>query len=109
MIFKYNENNKKIINEHFAIINVYNDKNAELDYTVGLLDGEHGFCTNKKNTKYWIILDGCATVYLDNEIKKVSNGDIIVINKNIRHNIKGKVKFAIFCSPPYEGNNEIFG
>lgn len=109
MIFKYNEKNKRKINTEFEIIDIYNKKNSEIDYVVGILDGDHGFCVNRKSTKYWIILHGNAKVYLDNEIKEVSEGDLIVINKNVRHNINGKVKFAIICNPPYDSNNEIFG
>lgn len=108
MVYKYNEINRKIINDGFNVVNVYNDASSNFDYVVVNLEGEHGLCSNNKNIKYWLILDGKAEVFLDGNLFKVSQGDFIVINKNIKHNIIGKVKFAVFCSPQYEASAETY-
>lgn len=106
MIYMYNENNKRIINDGFNVVDVYNDKSSNIDYVVINLDGEHGACINTKSTKYWFILDGNAKVYLNDEISEVSQGDFIIINRNVKHNIIGKVKFGVVCTPPFDACSE---
>ena len=108
MIYKYNEDNKRIINEGFNVVDVYNEKGSNIDYVVVSLDGEHGSCINKKSTKYWFILDGSAKVYLNDEVSEVKQGDFIIIDRNIKHNIIGKVKFGVVCTPPFDYNSEIY-
>ena len=102
MIYKYNESNKKIVSDRLNIINVFNNEFSDFDYVVANLDGEHGSCINTKSTKCWIILEGTAKVYLNDEVSQVSQGDFIIINKNVKHNIIGKVKFGVVCTPPFD-------
>jgi len=106
MIYKYNEKNKRIINDEFNVVDVYNEKFSNIDYVVVNLNGEHGACINTKSTKYWLILDGKANVYLDGEVSEVTQGDFVIINSNIKHNIIGKVKFGVVCNPPFDANYE---
>lgn len=108
MIYKYEDGNKKSINDGFNVVNVYNDKTSNFDYTVVNLEGEHGLCSNNKSIKYWLIINGSAKVYLDDLEYEVSQGDFIVINKNIKHNIIGKVKFAVFCNPSFDASAETY-
>ena len=106
MVYKYDEMNKRIINSGFDVVDVYSEKSSNIDYVVVNLDGEHGNCTNSKSIKYWIILDGYAKVYLNDECNEVYQGDFVVINKGVKHNIKGKVKFGVICTPPFDANFE---
>ena len=108
MIYKYDEINKRIINEEFNVIDVYKEQSLKMDYVVVNLNGEHGCCINKKSTKYWIILDGKATAYIDDKIYEAEQGDFIVINKNVKHNIIGKVKFGVVCTPAFDNTTEIY-
>lgn len=106
MIFKYSEKNKRIINEGFNVVNVYQEPFSKMDYVVVNLDGEHGVCKNTKSIKYWIIIEGKATVYLEDEKNEVKQGDFIVIDKNVKHNIIGKVKFGVICIPAFDADTE---
>ncbi len=106
MIYKYDERNKRIINDGFNVVDIYNEKFSNIDYVVVNLNGEHGTCVNTKSTKYWFILDGNAKVDLDDEINEVSQGDFVIINKNVKHNIIGKVKFGVICTPPFDASSE---
>lgn len=106
MIYKYNENNKRIINDEASVVDVYNEKSSNIDYVVVNLDGEHGACINTKSTKYWFILDGKAKIYLNDEVSEVTQGDFVIINKNVKHNIIGKVKFGVVCTPPFDASSE---
>jgi len=108
MIYKYEEKDKRIINSKFKVVDVYSGKSEKLDYVVVNLEGEHGSCINTKSTKYWIILDGKAKVYINGEMNEVSQGDFIIINKNEKHNIIGNVKFAVISTPPFDATTEIF-
>ena len=108
MIYKYDEKDKRIINSEFNVVDVYSGKSEELDYVVVNLDGEHGSCINTKSTKIWIILEGRAKVYINGEMNEVSQGDLVIINRNEKHNIIGKVKFAVISTPPYDASTEIF-
>ena len=108
MIYKYNEDNKRIINNSLNVVDIYNKKNSNFNYVVVNLDGDHGSCINTKSTKYWFILDGSARVYLDDKVSEVKQGDFIIIDKNIKHNIIGKVKFGVACTPPFDDSSEIY-
>ena len=50
-----------------------------MDYLIVNLNGEHGLCSNKRSTKYWIILEGNAKIYLNDKIFEANQGDFIVI------------------------------
>ena len=108
MIYRYNEDNKRIINDRLNVVDVFNRKDSNIDYVVVNLNGEHGSCINTKSTKYWFILDGNAIIYLDDEVSEVKQGDFIIIDKNIKHNIIGKVKFGVVCTPPFDYSSEIY-
>lgn len=108
MIYKYDEVNKRVINDGFNVVDIYVNESTKLDYVIVNLDGEHGLCSNTRSIKYWIILEGNATVYLDNKTQKVSQGDFIIIEKNVKHNIIGKVKFGVICTPAFDSNTEIY-
>ena len=45
-------------------------------------------------------------MYLDDEINEVSQGDFVIINKNVKHNIIGKVEFGVICTPPFDASSE---
>lgn len=107
MVYKYDEKNKRVINEGFNVIDIYTDS-SEIDYVVINLDGEHGSCKNSKNIKYWIILDGKGTVYLNNETYEVVQGDFIIIDKNVKHNIIGKIKFGVISVPAFDASSETY-
>ena len=32
--------------------------------------------------------------------------NFVVINKNVKHNIIGKVKFGVVCTPPFDASSE---
>ena len=108
MIYKYDENNKKIIRDGFNVVNIFNEKESKISYSILNLDGNHGTCINNKSIKYWIILEGNATVYINDEPTNVTQGDFIIIDKNIKHNIIGKVKFGVVCEPPFDKSSETF-
>ena len=108
MIYKNSEDNKITVREGLNIIKVYDETNADFNYTIVDLDGDHGACINKRSTKYWIILDGEAKVYLDDKVTDVKQGDFIIINKNTKHNIIGKVKLGLFCTPSFNSNDETY-
>ena len=34
MIYKYDERNKRVINDGFSVVDIYNEKNSNMDYVV---------------------------------------------------------------------------
>ena len=106
MLYQYDERNKRVINDGFNVVDIYKDKSSNMDYVIVNLNGEHGLCSNTRSTKYWIILDGNAKVYLNDKKFEVKQGDFIVIDKNVKHNIIGKVKFGVICTPAFDSSTE---
>ena len=106
MIYKYDEGNKTVINDGFNVVEIYKDTHLNMNYVIVDLNGDHGLCSNTKSIKYWIILDGNATVYLSDKKFQVKQGDFIVIDKNVKHNIIGKVKFGVICMPAFDSSTE---
>ena len=106
MIYKYDESNMRVITTGFSVVDIYKDNCSDMDYVIVNLNGEHGLCSNKRSTKYWIILEGNAKIYLNDKIFEANQGDFIVIERNVKHNIIWKVKFGVLCTPTFDSSTE---
>ena len=106
MIYKYKNAPKRSVVDNMMITDLYAEKKKAMDFVIWKLDGFHGTFINEKNTKYYYILNGKATVTINNEKGEVEEGDFVEIPINAKHSIEGKVKFAIMCTPPFDIHSE---
>ena len=106
MIYKYKNAPKRSVGDNMMITDLYAEKKKAMDFVIGKLDGFHGTFINEKNTKYYYILNGKATVTINDKKAEVEEGDFIEIPINAKHSIEGKVKFAIMCTPPFDIHSE---
>ena len=106
MIYKYKNAPKRSVGDNMMITDLYAEKKKAMDFVIGKLDGFHGTFINEKNTKYYYILNGKATVTINDKKAEVEEGDFVEIPINAKHSIEGKVKFVIICTPPFDIHSE---
>ncbi len=106
MVFKYKKALEKNVGDNMKIKDIFAGKDMPMDFVIGKLDGFHGTFINKKNTKYYFIIDGTATVKINDETIEVEKGDFILIPVNSKHSIDGNVEFAIICTPSFDIDSE---
>ena len=106
MIYKYKKAAKRNVGDNMLITDLFAEKDKDMDFVIGELNGFHGTFINEKNTKYYYILSGKATVTINDEKSEVEEGDFVEIPINAKHSIEGKVKFAIVCTPPFDLHSE---
>ena len=106
MIYKYKKASKRNVGDNMLITDLFAEKDKNMDFVIGELNGFHGTFINEKNTKYYYILNGKATVTINDEKGEVEEGDFVEIPINAKHSIEGKVKFAIMCTPPFDIHSE---
>ena len=106
MIYKYKKASKRNVGDNMLITDLFAEKDKNLDFVIGELNGFHGTFINEKNTKYYYILSGKATVTINDEKSEVEEGDFVEIPINAKHSIEGKVKFVIMCTPPFDLHSE---
>lgn len=81
-------------------------KDLPMDFVIGKLNGFHGTFVNEKNTKYYFIINGKATITIDDEKTEVEKGDLVLIPVNAKHSIEGDVEFAIMCTSSFDIDSE---
>ena len=106
MIYKYKNAPKRSVGGNMTITDLFAEKEKAMDFVIGELDGFHGTFINEKNTKYYYILNGKATVTINDKKAEVEEGDFVEIPINAKHSIEGKVKFVIMCTPPFDIHSE---
>ena len=106
MIYKYKKASKRNVGDNMLITDLFAEKDKNMDFVIGELNGFHGTFINEKNTKYYYILSGKATVTINDEKSEVEEGDFVEIPINQKHSIERKVKFAIVCTPPFDLHSE---
>ena len=55
MIYKYKNAPKRNVGDNMIITDVFAEKEKDMDFVIGELDGFHGTFINEKNTKYYYI------------------------------------------------------
>lgn len=106
MVYKYKKALERDVGDNMKIKDIFAGKDMPMDFVIGKLDGFHGTYINEKNTKYYFIIDGKATVIIDNEKNEVEKGDFVLIPVNAKHSIEGNVEFAIICTPSFDISSE---
>jgi mannose-6-phosphate isomerase-like protein (cupin superfamily) len=107
MLIKYKEAETIKKDDSFSIKDMSSDSSAPMDLVIGELDGFHGTYKNSKSVKYYLIIDGTASVKVDDDAYEVEKGDFVLIPKDSVHSIEGRVKFAIISTPPFDRAYEI--
>jgi mannose-6-phosphate isomerase-like protein (cupin superfamily) len=107
MVCKFNEAPRRKIDETLSIVDLFSIPNKEFDFVVGELSGFHGTFVNPKSQKCYYIIEGVATVKIDDEMYEASKGDFIYVDKGKKHSIEGNVIFAILCLPSYDFDSEM--
>ena len=98
--------NKRKIGDELTIYDVVALPDAQLDFVIAELDGNHPFIINHVSDRIYYILEGLGEVYSDSKWEPVASGDCVYIKKGDTHSIKGKLKYAIITSPPFMPQNE---
>lgn len=62
---------------------------------------------HKKSTFHYLILEGSADFYLDEEKVSVKEGDLLSIKPNTEIYYKGNMKFALLTTPPWTQEEEV--
>lgn len=106
MKFSLNESNKRHIGDELTIYDMFTDSEANMDFVVAELNGEHPMIVNCVSDRIYYIICGVGEVYSNNQWDVVSEGDGVYIKKNTIHSIRGKLKYAIITSPPFDSKNE---
>lgn len=106
MIYRYREATKRNVGDNMIITDLFAEKDKDMDFVIGELEGFHGTFKNQKNTKYYYILKGKAIININDEKYEVEEGDFVQIPIKAKHSIEGKVKFAIMCTPPFDIHSE---
>lgn len=106
MVFKYKTALERNVGDNMKIKDLYAGKDMPMDFVIGKLNGFHGTFINEKNTKYYFIIDGKASVTINDETSEVEKGDFVLIPINAKHSIEGNVEFAIICTPSFDINSE---
>lgn len=67
---------------------------------------------HKKSEEIYFILEGCGTMELEGELRKVGPGDAILIPPSAWHQItadgEGGLRFLCCCAPPYSHEDTYF-
>lgn len=100
---------KRKIDKFFEIKDLFSDHNAKFDIVYGDLNGPHGKFINNQSDKAYFILEGNGIVFIDNDTIDVEPMDFIYISKGSQHGLKGKIKFLIITSPPFNPEHESVG
>lgn len=95
------------VGSELVLHDVFTDSKASMDFVIAELNGNHPMITNYVSDRIYFILEGKGEVYSDGHWDCVTEGDCVYIKKNTVHSIKGKIKYAIITSPPFDPKNEI--
>ena len=106
MVYKFKMAQERNVCDNMKIKDLLAGKNMPMDFVIGELNGFHGTFINRKSIKYYFIIEGKAIVTVDDEKTNVEQGDFVLIPRNSKHSIDGKVKFAIMCMPSFDINSE---
>lgn len=106
MVHYFKDSSKRKVDETLEITDLYIGEGKPLDCVVGELNGFHGTFINHKSDKNYLILEGTGFVMIDEKKYSVGEGDFVRIPMNVKHSIEGKMKFALFCNPPYDYRTE---
>lgn len=106
VVYKYQDAPERTVGGNMKIKDLFAGKDMPMDFVIGKLNGFHGTFINTKNTKYYFIIDGSATVTIDGVESNVEKGDFVLIPVNAKHSIEGNVEFAVMCTPSFDINSE---
>jgi len=101
--------NKKIKEFSFGPIKVKELLNDQAFENFSLakitLDGANDLAFNKKSDLIYYILDGDGEFIIENQVFKVTAGDVVFIPKNTKCQDKGKMTLLAFSNPRFDPNN----
>lgn len=106
MKFSMKKANARYIGSELIIYDIFTDPKANMDFVIAELNGDHPMIINCVSDRIYYIICGVGEVYSDNQWDAVSEGDCVYIKKNTEHSIRGKLKYAIITSPPFDSKNE---
>lgn len=106
MKFSLKDAKVRHIGSELTIYDVFADSNANMDFVIAELDGSHPMIINQISDRIYYIISGNGEVFSDNEWNPVVENDCVYIKKNTVHSIRGKLKYVIITSPPFDARNE---
>lgn len=98
---------KRRIGSELTIYDIFTAPNANLDFVIAELSGDHPMVINYVSDRIYFIIRGRGEVFSDNQWENVTENDCIYIKKNTAHSIRGNLTYAIITSPPFDPQNEI--
>ncbi len=94
------------IDENLQITDLLSDKEFSFDCVVAVLSGPHPLVLNKVSDRAYYFLEGSATVTVGGSVYDVEAEDLVKIPAGTPHGLKGKTKYLVITSPPFDPNNE---
>lgn len=85
-----------------------NDENISIDIE-DVYKGHEKYCTNKRSTHIFYVLQGSGKFKINDEIYDVETGDLIEIPKNTEFVYVGKMKLLLLMSPAFNKEDSIDG
>lgn len=106
MHYEFLDSPKRKIDETLMITDLFVVEGQPFDCVICDLDGYHGSIVNHKSEKYYLILEGQATVWVESEEYNAKTGDLVHIPKEKVHSIEGRVRFACISTPIFDWRTE---
>lgn len=106
MKFTKENASKRKVSKELTIYDIITDPNANLDFVIAELNGDHPMIVNHVSDRVYFIINGTGDVFSDGKWENVSPNDCIYIKKNTEHSIRGNLTYAIITSPPFAPENE---
>jgi mannose-6-phosphate isomerase-like protein (cupin superfamily) len=105
-ILNSSPSNPRRIDPFIEIRGLFSDPSARFDAVIAELDGPHGYFLNRRSEKAYFILEGSGEVLIEGQTTSVKPNDMVFIPTNTRHGIKGKLRFLVISSPPFNPKDE---
>lgn len=105
---KFSKGTAKVrrIGPELTIYDIFVDPNANMDFVIAELNGNHPMVINYESDRIYFIIKGKGEVFSDNKWENVVENDCVYIKKNTVHSIRGNLIYAIITAPPFNPQNE---
>lgn len=102
---------KKNINATNCSSLEYPSKDKNINGAIVKLNGKYpkiGKAANLKCKELIYILSGSGKIIINDKVNKIKKGDIIIINKNEKYILNGKLNMFVACTPSWNKKQHKF-
>ncbi len=100
---------KSVEVENNYIVDNYISKDEKIGYSVVRthLNGKHPYMKNINSNRTYYLLNGNADFYIDDDIIKVSTGEMMIIPKDTKYAFKGEFDAILIDCPAFDAKYDI--